>query len=378
MIDLLCREVGFGEIVRHIVVGGNHASCDAIHDVATSLGRVFTLQFRDIVFRQGLHVVQVLAFPNGFQAFVSLGGSKKFFLAFVHGTVEKSLDVHVVKPLETATVIELGHHILYVVEKVLEVHDAPELLVGLDQDISLLVLDVLAQSVDTTHGLEQRVVFYLVVDIENGCARSVKTCEQLVDHDEELHLGRTFHKETLRPRLILVGVLHPGFGKRLLRPVVFVLGFGGLVVVSGVVGYVAVHGVVARHDGAPSFQVTGREKLIIAVGLKDGSCYKHGVTPVVLQQSVVQVIENAVAYALDALFGGIDAFHGSPAFFHHQFLLGGKLTPCGQRGKFHVNLFLARQLLLHIAVFILQVEYHLVFHCLLVQVFVDIWTESAF
>ena len=65
---------------------------------------------------------------------------------------------------------------------------------GLDQDIPLLVLDVLAQSVDTAHGLKQRVVFYLVVDIENGCTRSVKTCEQLVDYDKELHLGRTFHK----------------------------------------------------------------------------------------------------------------------------------------------------------------------------------------
>ena len=96
------------------------------------------------------------------------------------------------------------------------------------------------------------------------------------------------------------------------------------------------------------------------------------------QQPIIQVIENAVADALDALFGGIDAFHGSPAFFHHQLLLGRKLTSCGQRGKFHVNLFLACQLLLHIAVFILQVEDNLVFHCLLVQIFVDVWTECAF
>ena len=54
---------------------------------------------------------------------------------------------------------------------------------SLDYNVALVIFDVLAKSVDTTHCLEQRMVFYLIIYIENSGARGIKACKQLVDYN---------------------------------------------------------------------------------------------------------------------------------------------------------------------------------------------------
>ena len=70
----------------------------------------------------------------------------------------------------------------------------------------LLVLPV--QPVDPADRLEETVVLHLLVDVEVRGRRGVEAGEQLVHHDQELHLPGLVHEPPLDLLLELVGLVH--------------------------------------------------------------------------------------------------------------------------------------------------------------------------
>jgi hypothetical protein len=69
-----------------------------------------------------------------------------------------------------------------------------------------LVLAV--EAIDAAYGLEQAVVLHLLVDVEVGRRRRVETGEELVHHDEQLHLPGLVDEALLYLLLELVGLIH--------------------------------------------------------------------------------------------------------------------------------------------------------------------------
>ena len=61
------------------------------------------------------------------------------------------------------------------------------------------------EPVDAANRLKQAVIMHLLVDVEIGRGRCVKTGQKLIDNDEKLHLPRLVHK-------FLLGILFEFFG----------------------------------------------------------------------------------------------------------------------------------------------------------------------
>ena len=94
-----------------------------------------------------------------------------------------------------------GDGVLDLLEQVLVVHDVAEVLV------------VAVEPVGAADGLEQAVVLHRLVDVEIGAGRRVEAGEQLVHHDQQLHVRRLLLEQLLG--LVLVGL---GLGLARLAP----------------------------------------------------------------------------------------------------------------------------------------------------------------
>ena len=90
----------------------------------------------------------------------------------------------------------------------LEVDDEPELLVCLYNDFPVLVLYVRAEAVHAADCLKERMVAHVAVDVENSCGWCVEAREQLIDHNQQLHLGWGVDESVFCLFLVLLGVLH--------------------------------------------------------------------------------------------------------------------------------------------------------------------------
>ena len=93
--------------------------------------------------------------------------------------------------------IQLGrvdrHGVLDFFEQVLVIDDVAKVFI------------VAVQPVGAANGLEQAMILHRFVDVQIGARRRVKTCEQLVHHDQQLHVGRLFDEQGLGPFFIGFG-----------------------------------------------------------------------------------------------------------------------------------------------------------------------------
>ncbi len=101
-------------------------------------------------------------------------------------------------------VIQLGgvdrDGVLDLLEQVLVVDDVAEVLV------------LAVQPVGAADRLEQAVVLHRLVDVEIGAGRRVEAGEQLVHHDQQLHVRRLLGEQRLGPLLVGLGLGHARLG----------------------------------------------------------------------------------------------------------------------------------------------------------------------
>ena len=101
-------------------------------------------------------------------------------------------------------VIQLGgvdrDGVLDLLEQVLVVHDVAEVLV------------LAVQPVGAADGLEQAVILHRLVDVEVGAGRRVEAGEQLVHHDQQLHVRRLLGEQRLGLLLVGLGLRHARLG----------------------------------------------------------------------------------------------------------------------------------------------------------------------
>ena len=85
-------------------------------------------------------------------------------------------------------------------------------------DDGAVFLVVAVQPVHAADGLEQAVVAHLLVDVEAGGRGRVEAGQELVHHDEQLHLARLFDELLLYRLLERLDLVHRRLG-RLVEPV---------------------------------------------------------------------------------------------------------------------------------------------------------------
>ena len=195
-------------------------------------------------------------------------GRVEAFLAHFQTVLQQHLRV-----ASTRAAVQLGaidrDGILEFLEQVLVVDDVAEILV------------LAVEPVRAADGLKQAVVLHGLVNVEIGAGRRIEAGEQLVHHDEQLHVCRLFGEQRLGPLLVGLGLGHAGLCVNVLQQV----GIGvvdELLVGLGVrAGFLQRHipgqRVVGRHHGALAFERGILEQREVFAGLVDAGCHKDGV-----------------------------------------------------------------------------------------------------
>ena|ERR1017187_7416777 len=128
--------------------------------------------------------------------------------AFLQAVLEKNLGI------DTAAVvmIQLGgvnrYGVLDLLEEVLVVHDVAELLV------------FAVEPVGAANGLKEAVILHTLIDVEIGTGRRIKSGQQLVHHDQELHVGGLLLEPRLGPLLVDFGFRYPLLGRNVFQQLV--------------------------------------------------------------------------------------------------------------------------------------------------------------
>ena len=162
-----------------------------------------------------------------------------------------------------------GDGVLDLLEQVLVVHDVAEILV------------LAVEPVGPADGLEQAVVLHRLVDVEIGAGRRIETREQLVHHDEQLHVRRLFGEQRLGLLLVGLGLGHARLGFNVLQQ----LGVGvvdellvGLGVGAGLLlRHVLRLRVIGGHHGALALERRLLEQGKILARLVDARRHQDGV-----------------------------------------------------------------------------------------------------
>ena len=79
-------------------------------------------------------------------------------------------------------------------------------------DVSVIFV-ITVKTIHSTNRLEQSVVAHLLIDIEVRGGRRVKTGEQLIHHNEQLHLARLLNKLFLSSLLVLFRTVNHRLGR---------------------------------------------------------------------------------------------------------------------------------------------------------------------
>ncbi len=194
-------------------------------------------------------IVDVLQFALGrFDRLAQQGqrfdGGVEPFPAFLEAILQQHLGIG-----SARAVVQFGSvnrdGVLDLLEQILVVHDVAEVLV------------LAVQPVGAADGLKQAVVLHGFVDVEIGAGRRVEAGEQLVHHDQQLHVGRFLDEQRFRPFFV-------GFGLGHARPGVHVLQqFGVGVVDELLVGLGVGAGFLPRH--VPRLRVVGGDHRALAL-----------------------------------------------------------------------------------------------------------------
>ena len=268
-------------------------------------------------------------------------------------------------------VIQLGgvdrDGVLDLLEQVLVVDDVAEVLV------------LAVQPVGAADGLEQAVVLHGLVDVEVGAGRRVEAGEQLVHHDQQLHVGRLFDEQVLGPLLVGLGLGHARLGVDVLQQ----LGVGvvdellvGLGVGAGFLqGDILRLRVVGGDHRALALEGRLLEQGEILAGLVDAGCHQHGVAALAGQARLDAEVEDDVAH---------HPIHARPGAEHllHRAPLASSARPSASRSgpwswpRTRRRSCPRSRALVDVPRLVDQVQHHPVFHTFAELVGVDVAAED--
>ena len=226
------------------------------------------------------------------------------FLALLQPILQQHLGVGA-----AGAVIQLrgvdGDGVLDLLEQVLVVHDVAEVLV------------LAVEPVGAADGLEQAVVLHRLVDVEIGAGRRVEAGQQLVHHDQQLHVRRLLGEQLLGPLLVGLGLRHARLGVDVLQQ----LGVGvvdellvGLGVRAGLLQrHVLGLRIVGRDDRALALERRLLEQREILARLVDARRHQDGVAALAGQARLHAEVEDDVAHhAIHARLGAEHLLHRAP------------------------------------------------------------------
>ena len=193
-----------------------------------------------------------------------------------------------------------------------------------------VVLVLAVEAIGPADGLEQPVVLHGLVQVQDGAARRVEAGEQLVDHDEQLHLGGLFAETALH--LIFVG-LSLGLA-RLRLHVLQQLDVGGVDDFLGgvrvgsrvLLGHVASLRIVGGDHCTSVLERGAEEQVVVPARLVDARRHEHRGPALPLQPGPghVEVPHDVVDDAVHAALGTEHLLHGRPVLAEQGLLVPGQ------------------------------------------------------
>ena len=181
-----------------------------------------------------------------------------------------------------------GDGLLYFLEQVLVVNDVAKLLV------------IAVEPVGAADGLEQAMVLHGLVDVEVGAGRGIKARQQLVHHDQELHLGGRLDEAVLRLLLVGLGLGLARLGHHVRQQrgvgvedeLLVALGVGAGLFLADVRGLRVVGG----HHRAPALEHRLAEQHEVLAGLVDAGGHQDGVAAFARQPGLHGEVEHDVGH----------------------------------------------------------------------------------
>ena len=211
-------------------------------------------------------------------------------------------------------------------------------------------------------------VSHRLINIQISGRRSIKACQQLVHHDQQLHLFRLLDKLFFDLFFKCFWV----FSTQHLH-VDFVLfhRLGLAIITYGFSANIAHRRFVRSHDGALPLQLGLLEQFIEFARLIDTTSHQHGITPPIVQARFCLHIKNNIRYNLSqASFGTEHLLQITPALFQLSFCHTGQ--PARFCLKPSVDPILLDNILLYFTSLIAQIQNHFIPHCFIKLVAMDV------
>ena len=232
-------------------------------------------------------------------------------------------------------------------------------------------LVIAVEAVGAADGLKKVVIMQLVVQINVGAARSIKSREQLAHYNQQLEIGWLFDEAALD--LIFVSLS----GLAVLENM---LGISIKLIAFIAVGRLAGDGVMVRLKRRDHTAILakwlGLKDAEVVASVVDARGHEDGGAPVVVEARLgVEIMDDARGDSCLALFGAHQLLHRGPA------LADDGLLEVVQRLCFLLkksfDILRRREPLGHVSRFIPQVEHHPVGYGLMKLVGVDIGSEKV-
>ena len=288
------------------------------------------------------------------------------FLSLLETIVQQHIGIRAARAAIELRCVD-GDRVLDLLEQVLVIDDVAEVLVFAVQPIC------------TADRLEQAVVLHRLVDVEIRARRSIEAGEQLVHHDQHLHVRRFLNEQLFRPLLVGLGLGHPRPGVNVLQQLAvgvvdeLLLRFG--VGAGFLEGYVCRLRVVRRYHRALALERRLLEQREILGRVVDAGRHQDGVSALARKARLDAEVENNVAHhPVHPGFRAQHLLHRPPVLLQLVFLPVVQLPRLGLEPG--VNLVLGTEPLVDVARLVDEIEHHLVFHGLAELVDMDVATED--
>ena len=162
--------------------------------------------------------------------------------------------------------------------------DFLEEILVIDDVAEILILPI--QAVGAADRLKQAVILHRLVDIKISAGRGVEAGEQLVDHDQQLHIGRLAGEQGLGLLLVGLGLVHVGPGLDVIQQILVGVVDELLVGLGVGAGFLPAHilrlGIVGSDHRAFALEGGLLEQLVILAGLIDAGSDQNGVATAIV------------------------------------------------------------------------------------------------
>ena len=245
------------------------------------------------------------------------------------------------------------------------------------------ILTIIIKTVDTANRLKQAVILHSLVNVKVGTRRRIKSSEQLVHDDKELHICRLLYKLAL---CFLFKFLHLGLNRSRIRKVrrikpqhlqirlVFEEGFSIILIADGISAQFALVRCIGRYDGA-LLKAHLLEYFVILTSRRNTISYKNRITVSIHQTWLhIKILNDVPCNLFQTRPRTVYLLHRAPLLFELCLSTRGKAS--GLYIKPLVNTILRRQILGNITILIAQIQYDTIGHAFVIFIRVDVCTEN--